>query len=64
MKIDPKMTVAEIARRFPESLKVFAKHRLDLCCGGVHALEFVAQKHGLDLPAILKELEEALTVKS
>lgn len=60
MSLDPKLTVAEITRRFPASLKVFAQYRIDLCCGGVHPLEFVAQKKGLDLTKILRELDEVL----
>ena len=60
MSIDPKRTIAEITRRFPASLKVFSKYRIDLCCGGVHPLEFVAHKRGLDLAQILRELDEAL----
>lgn len=59
MTIDPKMTVAEIARRHPETMKVFAKHKIDLCCGGIHPLETVARKHGLDLDAILREIDAA-----
>lgn len=59
MKIDPKLKVAEIARLYPKALPVFAKYKLDLCCGGVHPLEFVAQKHGLDLARILQELDQA-----
>jgi iron-sulfur cluster repair protein YtfE (RIC family) len=59
MKIDPNLTVALIAQRHPEAAKVFSKYKIDLCCGGVHPLNVVAQKHGLDLHRILKELEAA-----
>jgi iron-sulfur cluster repair protein YtfE (RIC family) len=31
-------------------------YRLDLCCGGIRPLAFVAQKHGLSLQEILGEL--------
>ena len=61
MKIDPKLTVAEIARRHPEAMKVFARYRIDMCCGGQHPLEFVAQKHNIDLPAVLKELDGSVS---
>ncbi len=64
MKIDPKLTVEEIARRWPETATVLAKHRIDLCCGGRHSLELVAQKHKVDLDRLLKELEEAVTAKT
>ena len=64
MKIDPKMTVSEIYARFPAALPVLAKYEIDLCCGGRHSLEMVAEKHGLDLQALLRDLDEALSVKS
>jgi iron-sulfur cluster repair protein YtfE (RIC family) len=43
---------------------VLAKYKIDLCCGGQHSLEEVAQKHGIDLGKLLRELEEALKVRS
>lgn len=63
MKIDPNMTVSEIYARFPAALPVLAKFKIDLCCGGRHSLQLVAEKHGLDLQVLLRELEEALNVK-
>jgi iron-sulfur cluster repair protein YtfE (RIC family) len=43
---------------------VLARYRIDLCCGGRHSLELVAQKHKVDLERLLKELEEAAAAKS
>ena len=63
MSIDPKLTVSEISKRHPEAMAVFAKYRIDLCCGGIHPLEMVAAKHGLDLQAILREIDSAAAVK-
>jgi iron-sulfur cluster repair protein YtfE (RIC family) len=60
MKIDPNLPVAEIAKRYPASMKVFAKYWIDLCCGGVHPLKVVAEKHKLNLEEILRELEAAV----
>jgi iron-sulfur cluster repair protein YtfE (RIC family) len=64
MKIDPKLSVEEVARRWPETVTVLARYRIDLCCGGRHSLELVAQKHKVDLERLLKELEEAAAAKS
>lgn len=50
------MKAGDVARIWPETMKVFARYKLDLCCGGVHPLEFVAQKHGFSLEKILEEL--------
>lgn len=58
--ITPDMKVGDIARIWPETLPVFARYKLDLCCGGAHALDFVASKHGFSLEKILAELNAVL----
>jgi len=58
--ITPNMKVGDIARIWPGTMQVFARYRLDLCCGGAHPLEFVAQKHAFSLEKILEELNEVV----
>lgn len=60
MNIDPKMRVSEIASRFPQTLEVFRRYRIDLCCGGARSLSEVAGAHKLDLRKLLEELEASL----
>jgi regulator of cell morphogenesis and NO signaling len=60
MRIDARQTLERIGREHPEALEVFARHRLDLCCGGKLSLEEAARRHGLDLAALLRELEDAI----
>jgi iron-sulfur cluster repair protein YtfE (RIC family) len=55
------MKAGDIVRRWPETLKVFARYKLDLRCGGVHALEFAAQKHGFNLEQMLEKLNAVLS---
>ncbi|MBL8978323.1 MAG: DUF542 domain-containing protein [Gemmatimonadetes bacterium] len=57
--IRPEMTVGAIAEQYPASAPVLARHGIDLCCGGKHTLEFAARAHGVDLAALLVELEGA-----
>ncbi|MDE2291130.1 MAG: DUF542 domain-containing protein [Elusimicrobia bacterium] len=54
------MPINEVVTRWPAALAVLARHGLDMCCGGVHPLEFAAKAHGLDLEALLKELDAAV----
>ncbi len=58
--ITPDMKVGDIARTWPETMKVFARYKLDLCCGGVHPLAYAAQRHGFDLETILSELNASV----
>jgi regulator of cell morphogenesis and NO signaling len=51
--------VGDIARNWPQTMKVFARYKLDLCCGGAHPLAFAAEKHKLDLGQLLGELNDA-----
>jgi iron-sulfur cluster repair protein YtfE (RIC family) len=64
MSVDSQLKVADFYRLYPEVLPVLAKYKIDLCCGGRHSLEEVARKHGIDLGQLLRELEEALKVRS
>ncbi len=59
LSIQPDMTVSTVATRFPDTVPVLARLGIDRCCGGSHSLEFVARAHGLDLTALLAELETA-----
>ncbi|MFT4710190.1 MAG: regulator of cell morphogenesis and NO signaling [Planctomycetota bacterium] len=54
-------TVAEIATLYPLSTRVFARHSVDFCCGGHEPLEETCQAKGLDLEAILHELESEIS---
>jgi regulator of cell morphogenesis and NO signaling len=56
------VTIEEIVRRFPESLSVLQKHRIDLCCGGRLPLREAARKHHMDLEQLLRELREAVEI--
>src|SRR6185295_16748865 len=38
MIIERETTVAEIATRFPQSIRIFERHRIDFCCGGKRPL--------------------------
>jgi iron-sulfur cluster repair protein YtfE (RIC family) len=58
--ITPNMKVGDIVRIWPETMQVFARYGLDLCCGGVHPLEYAAHRHGFSLEKVLEELKAAV----
>ncbi|MBI4503465.1 MAG: DUF542 domain-containing protein [Gemmatimonadetes bacterium] len=55
----PGETVAAVHQRYPATAPVFAQHGMDLCCGGTKTLEFAAKAHGVDLPRLLAQLQQA-----
>jgi regulator of cell morphogenesis and NO signaling len=57
--ITPETTVNEASTQFPATLRVFADWGIDSCCGGAKPLAFVAERHGLDLDALLADLRKA-----
>jgi len=57
--ITPHLTVGEVVERTPATGAVFARHGIDLCCGGTRTVEFAARAHGVELPRLLAELREA-----
>jgi regulator of cell morphogenesis and NO signaling len=59
MTITPTMTVADIARGEPATIKVFQQYAIDFCCGGKIPLADACAAAGLDAHALVEELEEA-----
>lgn len=60
-RFDPATTINDLVTRHPELMPVLAGHGLDLCCGGPLTLREAAERHALDLEALLSELAGALT---
>lgn len=56
IQIDGKMTVRDLAGRYPQTKLVFEQHGIDYCCGGGKCLADVANEHGLKLPALIDAL--------
>ncbi|MBP7586765.1 MAG: DUF542 domain-containing protein, partial [Thermoanaerobaculia bacterium] len=60
MEITPQSRVGEIAASFPLATRVFARHRIDFCCGGGIPLVEVCARRGLDPEAVVAEIAAAL----
>lgn len=60
--IGPESTVNDVLVRHPEAQSVFHRHDIDSCCGGALPLAAVAERHGLDLAALIDELRRAARV--
>ena len=51
--------VKDVIKRHPAAQAVFARHGMDLCCGGEHPISTAAAAAGVDAEALLKELNAA-----
>jgi regulator of cell morphogenesis and NO signaling len=58
--IDTHNTVREIVVRYPQTLKVFEKYRIDYCCGGGENLSSAAARRGVGLKELAGALEKAV----
>lgn len=63
LAIDPDMTVDEIMRRWPATIRVFIRHRM-LCIGcpigAFHTVRDACDAHQLDEDSFLRELLAAM----
>ena len=53
--------LGELAAANPSATRVFLRHRLDFCCGGRRTLVDACERAGLDVMAIVAELEQEAT---
>lgn len=58
--IDPNLTVAEAARKYPATVPVFSELQLDACCGGADTIANAVAHHGLKLDEVMGRLQAAL----
>ena len=49
--------IGQLACALPGATRIFHQHKLDFCCGGHVSLREAAEKRGVDLAALLKQLE-------
>jgi regulator of cell morphogenesis and NO signaling len=54
------LLIRDLIERYPALMPVLDAHGLDLCCGGGHTVAEAAALHGLDLEALLVELDAAV----
>jgi len=60
-EITPDMIVRDVAERWPETVNVFGKHKVDFCCGGAHSIEQTARARGCkDIAALVEDLNRAI----
>lgn len=64
-RITKDMIVREVVEKYPQTVHVFGKHRVDFCCGGAHSVEQTARARGCrDVEALVRDLNEAIRGES
>ena len=64
--IDKDMKIEDVLRRYPRTIPVFERFGIDCAqcqLSEYEDLEHGAKVHGIDLSALLRDLNESLTVK-
>lgn len=59
--IDTSVPVDQMVARHPETVPVFNRFGLDLCCGGGAPIAEAARRDGADLDELVHALRDALT---
>ena len=59
-QLDPELTVAEVAERYPTTVPVFAEMKMDTCCGGADSIRKAATHHGHELADVLSKLQKVI----
>lgn len=54
--INANQTISEIAKNYPDSLKVFSRYGLDCCCGGDQPIKKAALTQGIDYQQLVDDL--------
>lgn len=58
--ITKEMIVNDIIKKYPKTLAVFGKFKIDSCCGGGTSIEVAGKRDGADVDAMVKELNKAI----
>ncbi len=56
--ITEKMIINEVIQKYPASMKVFNRFKVDSCCGGAQSIKVTAELNGADLAGLMTALNE------
>ena len=57
-ELDKSATVGELVTSHPAAMKIFQRHGIDFCCGGMKPLGEACAEHGVDAQAVLDEIRK------
>jgi regulator of cell morphogenesis and NO signaling len=62
MSFTVETTVGKIATEYPLATRVFARHKIDYCCGGGVRLDEVCEKKGLNAETIIEDINKEIGI--
>ncbi len=52
--------INDVIKKHPKTIAVFNDHRVDSCCGGGASIETTATRDGVDVSALVRDLNETV----
>jgi regulator of cell morphogenesis and NO signaling len=54
------MVINEVIKKYPQTIGIFNKYKVDSCCGGGAAIEATAKRDGVDVEELVRALNDAV----
>jgi len=54
------MVINDVIKKYPKTVRVFNKFKVDACCGGGNSIEKTAKADGVDVDELLKALNSTV----
>ncbi len=58
------MTINDVVKKHPESLRVFNDFKVDSCCGGAESIATTAAVSNVNIPELMEALNKAINKES
>ncbi|TLD39838.1 MAG: hypothetical protein JETT_3898 [Candidatus Jettenia ecosi] len=58
--ITKNMVINDVIKKYPKTITVFSKFKVDACCGGGFSIEKTAGASGIDTNSLLTELNKVV----
>ncbi len=53
------MIINDVIKKYPKTITIFSKYKVDSCCGGGFSIEKTAGMSGIDMAVLLTALNKA-----
>lgn len=57
--VTAEMTINDVVKKYPATMKVFNQYNVDSCCGGAQSIKAAAELNGANLGKLMADLNTA-----